>query len=589
MIVNKDNYQNVISLFKESLEKCDFIAFDCEMSGITYDLRTEGTKYDTHELRYLKCKEIVKKFDLIQFGLTFYLKNQNNPEKEIYIERTFNFSLFKNSKLKFLTEVYSNDSKMSLFSSIPLFHPGSLKFLNENKFDFNAMINKGIHFNKLGYEGKIRKLLDCHFDEGKLPGNIVFLSKSNEGKVIEVLKDIMKFLLETNEVKQASNIDKAVLKKRKIGGLNMFIMNYILSMNLKGLFKISQYNLFKDKTATDTLIIEKSKANLTVNDFYTAYGNFENFAKILTPDLVFKTKYQNFILEKEKVDEIVDDELGFSKFINLVIGSGKPIIGHNLYYDLMFMYEKFIDDLPDTFWDYKSALSKYFPQIYDTKFITSKYAKEFDNTKLESIYKLIKKNKYDSYVQITPDVINGFCNYIDVENSFHDAGFDSVITGRCYIYLLKAIENSFEKDFTKSNNGYIDFSTKIVADLKNKSCISLIQEPYDIYYLTADDRDLFETTEKKIINLHSKVYIVKLKEANPTIYEVANTFENDYFNIAVVKIHDNIAYIELINNFLTDEESHAYSEELLKSVADRLDGIVGYNEFIKDPKKYIGL
>ena len=76
MIVNKQNYLKTIGIFKESVFQSDFISFDCEMSGITYDLSTEGTKYDTHQLRYMKCKEIVKKFDLIHFGITCYIKEE---------------------------------------------------------------------------------------------------------------------------------------------------------------------------------------------------------------------------------------------------------------------------------------------------------------------------------------------------------------------------------------------------------------------------------------------------------------------------------------------------------------------------------
>lgn len=590
MLVHKDNYQEILPLFKDSLEACDFISFDCEMSGISYDLRTEGTKYDTHELRYMKCKEIVQRFDLIQFGVTFYLKNQNK-DKDIYIERTFTFSLFKNSQLKFLGELYTNESEMQLFNSIPLFHPGSLKFLNENKFDFNAMINKGIHYNKLGYCEKIRKLLDVHFAEGKLPGSIIYLSKSNENKILEALKEILKFLLETSDAKQVSNIDKANLKKKKIPGLNVFVMNYILSMNLNNLFKIAQFNLMKDKSNNETLIVEKSKANVKIQEFYETYTTYENFCNnVINGELLFKTKYSKFILEKQKVNEIIDEEIGFSKYLDLLIQGKKPIIGHNLYYDLMFIYDKLIDDLPLSFFEFKSNLNKFFPQIYDTKFITSKYAKEFDNTKLESIHRLIKKNKYDSYAQISSDVINGFCNYIDVENSaFHDAGYDSVITGRCFIYLLKALENNFEKDFAKSKNGYVDLNMKLIQDFKNKSCVSLLQEPYDVFYFTTDDKENFIDHENRLIGLYAKVYIVKIKETNPTIYEIANMFENDHFNIAVIKIHDNIAYVELINHFLTDEESNTYSQELLKSVTERVEYVIPYSEFIKEPRKYLEL
>jgi hypothetical protein len=593
MLVCKDNYKDLLPLFKESLEQCDFLSFDCEMSGITYDLRNEGTKYDTHELRYLKCKEIVKRFELIQFGVTFYIRDMRD-DKSIYLERTFTFSLFKNSKLKFLSELYSNNSEMELFNSIPMFHPAALKFLNENKFDFNRMINKGIHFNKLCYADKIEKLLQNHYSEGKVPGNIVYLSKTNENKVLDTLREILKFLLETWDPKQAySNNDKAAQKKKKITGLNVFIMNYILSMNLKNLFKFSQYNLTKDKTTTDTLIVEKSKANLNVKEFYDTYETYENFCgNVLNIDLLYKTKYHQFILEKEKHEEILEEEIGFAKYIKLISESKKAMIGHNFYFDMMFIYEKFINDLPETFFEYKTEINNYFPELFDTKFITSKFAKEFDNTKLESIYRNMLKYKYNEYVQISPDAINGFCNYIDGENSaFHDAGYDSVITGRCFIYLLKGLENNFEKDFTKTKNGFIDFDNiKLAKDFCNRSCTTLIPEPYDIYHFSQEGKDNYLANQQKIIGINANVYVVKAKELNPTIYELANMFENDYFNTAVLKIHDNMAFVELMNNSsLSEEESFQRTEELLKVIADRIEYIVTYQEFIANPNNYLKL
>ena len=126
--------------------------------------------------------EIVKKFDLIQFGITCYIKGE-----KLYIERTFTFYLFKNSKLKFLNEMYNQE--MNIFNSIPMFHPGSLKFLNENNFDFNALISTGIHYNKLNYTDKIRNHLNFHYENGKQPNNLVYLSNSNEVKIINALKN----------------------------------------------------------------------------------------------------------------------------------------------------------------------------------------------------------------------------------------------------------------------------------------------------------------------------------------------------------------------------------------------------------------
>ena len=65
MIVTNENYQKVFEMFKDSCDKAKFVSFDCEMTGLCLDLKTEPTKYDTQEFRYYKVKQGVEKYDLI--------------------------------------------------------------------------------------------------------------------------------------------------------------------------------------------------------------------------------------------------------------------------------------------------------------------------------------------------------------------------------------------------------------------------------------------------------------------------------------------------------------------------------------------
>ena len=112
MIVNNENYKQVFDIFKSSCDNSKFVSFDCEMTGLNLEIKTEPTRYDTQEFRYFKIKQEVEKFDLIQLGLTFFiekekLKNENdinsdkNNIEQYYLERNFTFYLFKNPKNKY--------------------------------------------------------------------------------------------------------------------------------------------------------------------------------------------------------------------------------------------------------------------------------------------------------------------------------------------------------------------------------------------------------------------------------------------------------------------------------------------------------
>ena len=86
MLVFNDNYQEIFPIFKETVDSADFVSFDCEMTGVTLESKTDGTKYDIQQFRYIlknlkKLKlKIFKKlmiFILKELLLFIYLKIQN--------------------------------------------------------------------------------------------------------------------------------------------------------------------------------------------------------------------------------------------------------------------------------------------------------------------------------------------------------------------------------------------------------------------------------------------------------------------------------------------------------------------------------
>ncbi len=209
MLVYNENQKESFDKFKKACDESQYVSFDCEMTGLNLGTKTDGTKYDTQEFRYYKQKEVVSKLDLIQIGFTFYQektktmeKNVDNEnrnegkkettEKKFYLEKTFIIYLYKNSKLKLIDE--------DLFGGELKAHPASLKFLNESHFDFNILIKKGIHYNKLLNKDKIKEILN----EKKilLSNGALFLSKENESKLIEKIITLAGFIVNDNNEKE---------------------------------------------------------------------------------------------------------------------------------------------------------------------------------------------------------------------------------------------------------------------------------------------------------------------------------------------------------------------------------------------------
>ena len=67
-----------------------------------------------------------------------------------------------------------------------------------------------------------------------------------------------------------------------------------------------------------------------------------------------------------------DDPLGLTRVIDCISQFKKPLIVHNGMLDLMFLYDKFYTDLPESSWGFKTAINHLFPLIYDSQFIMTK-------------------------------------------------------------------------------------------------------------------------------------------------------------------------------------------------------------------------
>ena len=620
MLVYSENQKEAFEIFKETCDNSKYVSFDCEMTGLNLSTKTDGTKYDTQEFRYYKQKEVVSKLDLIQIGFTFYLEKTKNIEnikdsegkneekeiikKDFYLERTFIFYLYKNSKLKLIDE--------DLFDTELKAHPASLKFLNESNFDFNILIKKGIHYNKILNEDKIKEALNKR--KILLSNGAMFLSKENESKLIDNI-----FIL-TEHILYGKNEDCEITFDNKR------IMIFFLGCNFKKLLYINNFIITKSPNKENTIIIRKKENSTSTDKFNKKYTSFENFKLTLrnTPELIYQCRYQlGCFSSDEKVKELVQDELGFSLYIDYLCKKKIPIIGHNIYYDMMFLYDKLIGDLPDDFFSFKKKVHEYFPKIYDTKYIstilTKKYKKcNIEKTNLDNVYKTIMKDKFDTYVDFFPDAPNGFCLYNDMErDKLHDAGYDSIITGRSFVLLNKALQNQFE--ITNVNKGSLGVGDnkmskqeeiiikqgfvdeKLFDEYINMTFMSLVECDNGIIKWNVGEngqkKEEYEKGEKELVeDTFKNVFMVKFKIPKDghliNIYEISEKFENDDYDICIVKTDSYSAFIEIGCDDYNHEKDYPKILDLIEKIKNNNDILIvekvyKANEFYDDFKNII--
>ena len=615
MIVDNQNYKQVYEIFKNTCDIAKFVSFDCEMTGLNIGMKTEPTKYDTQEYRYYKVKQGVEKFDLIQLGLTFFIeKEKENKLEQYYLERSFTFYLFKN----LLNKYFDNEKNKNIFELESLAHPASLKFLVQNSFDFNTLVSKGIPYTKLKYIEKIKNHLlnkknginNCTF----------FLSKENEQNLIDNIIKLSEFLLLTN-------VESG--KKKPILNLKFNTkqaMNFLLGCNFKQILYVDNFNIQKSKTEENTVEVKITK-NADPSKFDMNYDSLDNFKSLLTnnPKMIYELKYQqqNKLNDEEYekyINKLVEDELGFSKYIKYLSDKKIPIIGHNIYFDTMFIYSKLIGDLPDDFYSFKKEIHKFFPIIYDTKTISSSL-KKYEKTSLDSLNRTIQKLKFNTYVTFSQDEDNGFNFYKSSENNekLHDAGYDSKITGECFVLMNKALENNYitensnnndnkkkkrpknDKNTNNNNNSKINIkygfcNLNLFELFENLSVISLIESNYGKVFWDTDKqnkKDYLSGENNLIKEKFRTVFMVKFQWSPDNShainnYEVSNLFKNDHYDLNVIKIDYDKVFVEFSCENYNDDKDYNNIINIIQDTKNKnnenikliIDDIYPYEKFI---------
>jgi len=133
-----------------------------------------------------------------------------------------------------------------------------------------------------------------------------------------------------------------------------------------------------------------------------------------------------------------EDSLGFTRIVDFVAKLQKPVISHNGIMDLMFLYDKFYQPLPETTGEFKATLHSLFPHIYDTKHMINtrqELQQLFPNSMLSEAYLRVQKDDFlfnDQKVSIH----KGFPDYSLKGDIYHEAGFDALMTGVVWYKMM---------------------------------------------------------------------------------------------------------------------------------------------------------
>lgn len=373
--VSEENFKSLYPELKRAINNASFITIDAEFTGINSEEGFKHSLFDTLDDRYSALKRNIQQFIIVQFGIGVF---NHVLSENTYTVDCYNFYLLPRP-VPFKNRQFS-------------WQVTALEFLYKHNFQFDRFINEGISY----LDEVDEKLLRDHLAQGNLTHNLEHLTYEEEDMFKDCKTKVFKWL--TNKQNQTPFQLEATSP----------ILKYMLQKEIRSSFK----NVWTTAGYKNVGVIEVS------NDMRA-------------------------LLEKEDNNRLeqalLDSYIGFSNVFKLLSSSKKPIIGHNILLDLMFMHQQFYKPLPDSYRVFKSNIHTIFPQIYDTKFLSFELRKLFDKDevtwKLNSLSTLYKyfTSTGKQLVCNSPKIKLNKENY--GEKSYHNAGWDAYFAGYIFVKM----------------------------------------------------------------------------------------------------------------------------------------------------------
>jgi len=315
MDVTRDNFEEAMEFFERTLAgPVEFVSFDLEMTGINFGGSEVNCWEDTPAERYEKMRRVASAFGIVQFGVTAWVRGDDGV-------RAVSVNVF----------VFPSESGDDVLLS-----PGAIAFLDKNGMDWATWLSKGVPFtDRLGEEDAVEEPIPLRSDEDasfaarELSRVREAFASSNTKTYLETESCPSKAA--ARHVHEAVRIEfRGALRTERRDGFKI------------GVAKISQSEL---AALREKARLEKQKRR-GARRLFTAMSDACRRRRI-------------------------------------------PVVGHNCFYDLLFLFRHFEAPLPEDYVELKRKLNALFPLVYDTKVLATRALPPGVKTTLANLYDLL--------------------------------------------------------------------------------------------------------------------------------------------------------------------------------------------------------
>lgn len=501
MDVLRNNYKEGISSLLKYIPKAAAIGIDLEMSGIRTD---EGrSENDTPMEHYHKTISAANKYRIVQLGMSVFIPLEPCPGAiHRYESHVFNFYLFPHAH----NGRCGQDVRLET---------SAIDFLNKNgTVDFNKWIGQGIPYANSQNRCRLEKVI---YND--------WLSQAIESARIEAETE--------NPI-----TDKTVLTElnRKVAHFTEWFTG---GGNPNEEFEVRDIKRHIQKHLLSRLYREYPQLFETVliSDVKAENGNmYLTFARS-NIDAIRSCAAER----RAKFDKVFDEALGFSYFwpaIKQAISANNvPVVLHNSFLDLLFMYSHLEADLGKNMLEFKKHVHEHmFPFIFDTKVVAR--GLQLDNLSLSEL----------SAALTVPDTLANKVEFEDKSQStdnaftFHNAGYDALTTGQAFLKMKHNLESVSEYEnlvkFYGNSNFLCDMANPEMDYIISKSVYAIFPKAVPVVAPQINDKSGKNAVDKdtkgdivgKIVGEDAVVKepheIIKEKSHSQILSEIVESFNS---------------------------------------------------------------
>lgn len=436
MDVDKVSFYPLLLDILKDISEAHFVAIDLELSGVPSKQQRSDPGKPTLQERYLETKEAAERYQILQIGITCAQQDTDHGQ---YILKPYNINLNP------IIEERGLDIER-IFS----FQSGAVEFLLKVGFDLGKPFTHGVPYLS---RSECREARDKHTkrqDKSALADiqlkpteieSLAFLERVRgqirawvASRNIDALEYInigpTDTLGETRDDQAPDELSR--FEKRLVHQLVRAEFPELVSISKRGFVQIVRFNQDReDRIAAG----RKRESSERINRQKGFRWVIEALLGSDLSNLDLRECARDPVTGEHVFADLDDLKAHFHRAHTLLKGNPRMLVGHNCFLDLIYIYNTFIGELPDTVTEFQRKLHSLWPVIVDTKYMSTHNCGDINPvSSLEQIAAQLSAQR-----EPTVKVAEEHNKYEDVE-AFHEAGYDSFLTAQIAVRLSSKLE-----------------------------------------------------------------------------------------------------------------------------------------------------